>query len=101
MRYGAKVPYLTTLGGRITCPRCQATSKRTKQQCMAPAIKDKPVCRFHGGYSTGPKTPEGKARASAPHTTYGHETREFRSKRKQKFAELDLYMDLILEPGQS
>ena len=89
MRYGAKEPYLTTLGGRITCPRCQALSKRTKQQCKAPAIKGKQVCRFHGGYSTGPKTPEGKARASAPHTTYGHETREFRSKRKRKLAELD------------
>ena len=97
MRYGAKEPYLTTLGGRVTCKRCQALSKRTKQQCKAPAVKGKQVCKAHGAYSTGFKTPEGKARASAPHTTYGHETREFRSKRKQKFAELDLYMDLILD----
>ena len=97
MRYGAKVAYLTTLGGRITCPRCQATSKRTKQQCMAPAVKGKQVCRFHGGRSTGPKTPEGKARASAPHTTYGHETREFRRKRKKKLAELHLLTDLVIK----
>jgi hypothetical protein len=97
MRYGAKKPYLTTLGGRITCSRCQATSKRTKQQCKAPAIKGKQVCRFHGGYSTGFKTPEGKARASAPHTTYGHETREFRRKRKQKLAELQLLTELVIK----
>ena len=97
MRYGAKEPYLTTLGGRITCPRCQATSKRTKRQCKAPAVKGKQVCRFHGGYSTGPKTPESKARASGPHTTCGHETREFRDKRQQKMAVLDVLMDLAFE----
>lgn len=95
MRCGVKEPYLTTLGGRITCARCQATSKRTKQQCKAPAIKGKQVCRFHGGRSTGAKTPDGKTRASAPHTTYGHETREFRSKRKQKMAMLDLLTKLL------
>ena len=95
MRYGAKEPYLTTLGGRITCPRCQALSKRTKQQCKAPAIKGKQVCRFHGGYSTGPKTLAGKARASAPHTTYGHETREFRRKRAKKFTDIDRWMRLV------
>ena len=98
MRYGAKEADLTTLGGRITCPRCQATSRRTKHQCKAPAIKGKQVCRFHGGRSTGCKTPEGKARASAPHTTYGHETREFRRKRKQKLAELQLLTELVIKP---
>jgi len=92
------MPHLTTLGGRITCKRCQAQSKRTKQQCKAPAIKGKQVCRFHGGYSTGPKTPEGKARASARHTTYAHETREFRRKRKQKLAELQLLTELVIKP---
>lgn len=100
MRYGAKVPYLTTLGGRITCKRCQAQSKRTKQQCKAPAIKGKQACRYHGGRSTGPQTREGKARASAPHTTYGHETREFRSNRKQKLAEIDLLTEIAIKGFQ-
>jgi hypothetical protein len=30
-------------------PRCSATSKRTKQPCMAPAVNGWTVCRFHGG----------------------------------------------------
>ena len=90
MRSGEKESLLTTLGGRITCKRCQATSKRTKQQCKAPAVKNKNVCRFHGAYSTGPKTIEGKQRASAPHTTFGNETRLMRKKRSIKFRELKL-----------
>src|SRR5271169_1740764 len=33
--------------------------------CQAWAMKGKMRCRMHGGASTGPKTPEGKARAVA------------------------------------
>jgi hypothetical protein len=55
---------LNTAGGKITCPRCQAMSKRTRLQCSAPAEKGKRVCRFHGGRSTGALTPEGKARSA-------------------------------------
>jgi len=51
--------YLFTFGGKIRCVRCNATSKRTKQQCMAPAIKGKAKCRTHGGKSTGPKPKHG------------------------------------------
>jgi len=29
-------------------------------------------CRMHGGRSTGPRTPEGKASRTAAHTTHGH-----------------------------
>jgi hypothetical protein len=83
-----KVETLTTAGGRITCKRCQATSKRTKQQCNAPAAKGKFVCRFHGGKSTGPVTKEGKQRCIAANTTYGHETRAMRAERKKKLKEL-------------
>jgi hypothetical protein len=68
-----------TAAGRITCTQCQAQSKRTKQQCRAPAAKGKTRCRFHGGASTGPKTPEGRARCAAAKVVYGFETRAART----------------------
>jgi hypothetical protein len=78
----------TTLGGRVTCTRCNAKSKRTKQQCRNPAIKGKTKCKHHGGLSTGSKTPEGKARQVAANTKHGNETRAIREKRSAKIAEL-------------
>ena len=70
-----------TAGGRIHCLQCQAMSKRTKQQCGAPASKGKTKCRFHGGASTGPKTPEGRQRCAEARTKTGTETRKARSDR--------------------
>ena len=66
---------LETAGGKIHCPRCQASSKRTKLQCRRPALKGKAVCDFHGGRSTGPKTEAGKARQRAAVTTSGRYTK--------------------------
>jgi hypothetical protein len=83
-----KQSFLITLGGRIRCPRCQATSKRTKQQCMAPASKGKHVCRFHGGKSTGPKTKQGRNRCAIAKTIHGRETRAKRTIRAAKLREL-------------
>ena len=78
----------TTLGGRVTCTRCNAKSKRTKQQCRNPAIKGKTKCKHHGGRSTGSKTSEGKARQIAANTKHGNETRAIREERSAKLAEL-------------
>ena len=36
-------------------PRCTATSKRTGQQCKAPAVRGWKVCRFHGARGGAPK----------------------------------------------
>jgi hypothetical protein len=79
-----------TLGGRVQCTQCNSQSKRTKQQCRAPAIKGKTKCRFHGGKSTGPKTEAGRARIAAAHTVHGRETRQKRSERSAKLRELYL-----------
>ena len=79
---------LTTLGGRVACRQCNARSKRTKQQCKAPAVRGKTKCRFHGGKSTGPKTAEGKARIAKAHTTHGRETTAKRRETSYKLAEL-------------
>ena len=85
-----KEPSILTLGGRIRCPRCQAKSKRTKQQCRSPAIRGKRVCRIHGGKSTGPKTEQGRNLCGDAKTLHGRETRAIRAKRQQVLAELKL-----------
>ena len=78
----------TTLGGRVTCTQCDGLSKRTRQRCQAPAIKGRTKCKFHGGRSTGSRTPEGKARQIAANTKHGRETRAIREERSAKLAEL-------------
>lgn len=80
--------YLFTLGGKVRCIRCNATSKRTKQQCKAPAINGKAKCRTHGGKSTGPKTVAGKARCAQAKTIHGWETRQSRIKRTEAMKRL-------------
>ena len=79
---------LKTLGGRVTCQRCQAKSKRTKLQCAAPALKGKRVCKTHGGRSTGPKTEAGRLRCADARTIHGNETRQARSERSLVTARL-------------
>lgn len=63
-----------TAGGRITCLQCNAKSKRTGNQCRAPAATGKTKCRFHGGASTGPKTEQGRRRCAEAKTIHGNET---------------------------
>jgi hypothetical protein len=87
--------YMTLASGRIRCVRCQATSKRTKLQCGAPAVREKRVCRFHGGKSTGPKTDEGRKRCGIAKTVHGGETRAIRAARPAKMAELSMIEKII------
>ena len=68
-------------GGHITCNQCQAMSKRSRQRCKAPAMKEKTVCRTHGGLSTGCKTEAGRQRCAEAKTIHGRETREARTER--------------------
>ena len=74
------IQLLVTAGGRITCPRCQANSKRIKVQCSGPAMRGKRVCKYHGGLSTGPRTELGRQICAAARTVHGKETR---AKRRQ------------------
>lgn len=78
-----KALYLVTAGGKIKCLRCTAKSSRTKQQCGRPALKSSKTqkCQFHGGRSSGPKTPEGKARIAASHTVHGEDSKSVRAER--------------------
>ena len=77
--------YLVTAGGRITCLRCTALSKNSREQCRKPALKisRSQKCQFHGGRSSGPKTAEGKARIGAAHLVHGEETNQRKLERSQ------------------
>lgn len=90
---------LKTLGGRITCQRCQAKSKRTKKQCGAPALRFKFVCSAHGGRSTGPRTEEGRKRCAEAKTIHGNETRKARTERALAMRRLRALEDLGHELG--
>ena len=52
-------------------PQCTATAKSTGQRCKRRPPPGKTVCKWHGGLSTGPKTPRGKRRSSANGITHG------------------------------
>ena len=55
-------PRANESGRRVVCG---ARRHRDGQPCQAKSEPGKKRCRFHGGRSTGPRTPEGKARALA------------------------------------
>lgn len=68
-----------------TCSRpftkliCGARGKRTGRPCPQKGLYPNGRCRWHGGLSTGPRTPEGKARSMLNHLTpkrTGSEPRE-------------------------
>ncbi|MDZ4740918.1 MAG: HGGxSTG domain-containing protein [Alphaproteobacteria bacterium] len=42
--------------------RCGARRKRDGLPCEGGVVPGRTRCRYHGGLSTGPRTPEGKAR---------------------------------------
>ena len=77
--------YLVTAGGRITCLRCTALSKNSREQCKKPALKSSRTrkCQFHGGRGSGPKTAEGKARIGAAQWVHGTETNQRKLERSQ------------------
>lgn len=60
----------TQLGPDWPGQRCGAHRKFDGQPCQNPAMPNG-RCRLHGGKSTGPKTPEGKARMRHAVTKHG------------------------------
>jgi len=71
---------LITAGGRLVCARCTAKSKTTGLQCGRPALKTSATqkCQFHGGRSTGPKSPEGRQRIANAHYRHGESSKAAR-----------------------
>ena len=91
----SKEKYVTLSGLNRTVNRCQATSKRTANQCRKAAMKGKQVCRAHGGCSTGPLTLQGRKRCAEARYQHGWETRKIRELRAQKFLEMKTLFSLI------
>jgi len=78
---------------------CGAKARRNNHKpCRQPAMKNG-RCRLHGGLSTGPKTEEGKRRAS--HMKHGYYSKAAQAERKYlRMTLADWRKDLeLLESG--
>ena len=64
----------TRLGPDWPGHRCLAKTRRGTP-CQNPVVTGRNRCRMHGGKSTGPRTPEGKARSIAAHTKHGRRSK--------------------------
>jgi hypothetical protein len=74
-------------------PRCGARSKRTGKPCLGAAMLNG-RCKFHGGKSTGPRTPEGLARSRRANWKHGHFSREAKAERQRLRAAILTLRDL-------
>jgi len=70
-RHAAKVVFAARARGAVARPQCGARC-RDGHACVAPAVWCASTgaarngrCRMHGGLSTGPRTPDGRARVAA------------------------------------
>jgi hypothetical protein len=70
-------------------PRCGAKN-RQQMPCQGPAMKNG-RCKFHGGLSTGPRTPEGlerSRRARWKHGAYSQEAKAMLRESRRQWREL-------------
>ena len=94
---------IVTAGGKITCKRCTAKSKRSGEQCKKPALRTSRTqkCQFHGGRSTGPKTEKGKARQRSGVLKNGNYTKEAMEDRARSVRVLAVLEDAIYLLGMT
>jgi hypothetical protein len=64
----------TRLGAKWPGQRCLAKTRKGTP-CQNPVVTGRNRCRMHGGKSTGPRTPKGRARAAAAHTKHGRRSK--------------------------
>lgn len=69
------VPKIPTKPLDVT--RCMATN-RNGTPCQRRKVPGRNRCHLHGGRSTGPRTPDGKARVAAAHFKHGRRRRILR-----------------------
>jgi len=73
--------------------RCGAKTRRATV-CRGPAMPNG-RCRFHGGKSTGPRTPEGRERSRQAHLKHGYYTREAKAQRARTRALFRAFREFI------
>ena len=90
-------PRIATGVGKAVCARCTAKSRQTGQQCSRPAVQGSRThkCEWHGALSTGPKTPEGKARSIAARTTHGQATNAVRREQSRASLRIAQFEDVL------
>ena len=73
-----------------TKPRRCGAKTRSGKPCAKYPLAGKRRCRNHGGASTGPRTPEGRAMIAAANTRHGkyRDWRAHREREKHYFAEI-------------
>src|SRR6266705_736800 len=76
-------------------------SRQTPLRDVAPALngraslaRARPCCKFHGGKSTGPRTPEGLERSRRANWKHGHFSREAKAERSRVRAAILALRDL-------
>ena len=88
----------TRFGGDWPGQRCLAKTRRSTP-CQKAALKGKTRCRLHGGLSSGPKTPAGKARTIAAHWKHGLRSRAHVEKIKAINVELRRVLNQMRRQG--
>jgi hypothetical protein len=85
--------FLKNPGNPHTAQRCGAKTRRGTLCQRAAEVNPKTGvrkrCRLHGGLSTGPRTPEGKASSAAAKFRHGRNTNVAKEARRQLRAKLD------------
>ena len=96
--------FLVLAGGHITCLRCTAMSKNTREQCRKPALKASRTqkCGHHGGGpKSGKQSADGRARIGAAHSVHGQETNQVRQERSQGALRMALIEDVMHAVGMT
>jgi hypothetical protein len=95
----------TRFGDNWPGRRCLAKTRRGTE-CQKPAVKGKGRCQLHGGRSTGPKTPEGRARIAAVKFKHGNRSKERLAENKERAAvdrqiwyDLKTQIELMIRDG--
>ena len=85
--------------------RCLAKTRRGTE-CQKPAMTGRNRCQLHGGRSTGPKTPEGRARIAAANYKHGNRTKERLAENRERAAvnrqiwyDLKTQVELMIRDG--
>ena len=88
----------TRFGSDWPGKRCLAKTRRSTP-CQKAALKGKTRCRLHGGLSSGPKTPAGKARTIAAHWKHGLRSRAHVEKVRKINADLRRVLNAMRRQG--